>query len=133
MQSVSLRKSVAILGIVICGTLPAMSIAAEPAAAGAVATLPALDEAGAKVFNDQIAPLLVRYCLECHGPGDPHGGLDLSSREKALAGGDSGAAIVAGKPGESLLIERLRDGSMPPEGKTPRPTPTEPLGLRSKR
>jgi hypothetical protein len=34
-----------------------------------------------------------------------------------VAGGDLGPSVVPGKPGESLLFERVRDGEMPP-GKT---------------
>jgi len=31
-------------------------------------------------------------------------------------GGESGSPVVAGKPGESLLLKMVRDGQMPPEG-----------------
>lgn len=125
MKSVSMRIAVATLSALVCGAVTAVSIAAEPRVVDAAATPPSADDADTAAFNDQIAPLLVRCCLECHSPGDPHGGLDLSSRERAIAGGDSGAVLVPGRPGESVLIQRLRDGSMPPEGKTPRPTADE--------
>jgi mono/diheme cytochrome c family protein len=59
--------------------------------------------------------LFARHCVTCHNASDPKAGLDLSQAETALKGGDSGAVIVAGKPGESLLLERVADGSMPPE------------------
>lgn len=47
------------------------------------------------------------------------GGLAVDSREALLAGGDSGPAIVPGKPQASLLIDAVkRTGlEMPPEGK----------------
>jgi len=129
MKSVSMRIAVATLSALFCVIVGKSSMAAEPAvepaAVEAVAARPSVEQSGASAFNEQIAPLLVRCCLECHGPGDPHGGLDLSTREKALAGGDSGAVLITGKPNESLLIERLRDGSMPPEGKEPRPSADE--------
>ena len=35
----------------------------------------------------------------------PKGGLDLTTRARALAGGESGAAIVTAQPDDSLLIE----------------------------
>ena len=41
-------------------------------------------------------------------------GLDLRLRRLLVAGGDSGSAIVPGKPGESYLLERVRGGEMPP-------------------
>src|SRR5437899_661035 len=37
------------------------------------------------------AGLLARNCLECHNGSDKKGGLDLTRRERALAGGESGA------------------------------------------
>ena len=46
------------------------------------------------------------------------GGIALDSRAAALAGGDSGPAVVPGKPDESLLIEAVRrqgDVKMPPD------------------
>jgi hypothetical protein len=79
---------------------------------------PALLRAGEPDFERQIAPLLIRSCLGCHNASDSAGGLDLTERDRALAGGESGqAAIVPGKVDESYLVDRLRDGEMPPEGK----------------
>jgi hypothetical protein len=57
--------------------------------------------------------------MKCHGPQKQRGGLRLDG-PVALQGGDSGAAIVAGKPAESPLLARIasRDAAerMPPEG-----------------
>src|SRR6185312_1752836 len=58
--------------------------------------------------------ILVSRCVSCHGPEKKKGGLDLSRRASALAGGDSGAAIVPGRPTESLLIDKVAEGEMPP-------------------
>ncbi len=61
---------------------------------------------------------MIRNCLGCHNTSDPAGGLDLTDRGRAQAGGESGtAAIAPGKPEESHLLERLQAGEMPPEGK----------------
>src|SRR5262245_12908097 len=70
-------------------------------------------------FDTVVAPLLVRRCLDCHSGQKPKGGLDLGSRRGALRGGESGPAIVPGKPEESLLWEYIEGGKMPP--KTPLP------------
>ena len=75
-----------------------------------------------------VAPLLARRCLDCHSGPDPKGKLDLSRKARALSGGESGAAIVPGKPEDSLLWERVRSDEMPP--KTPLPTSEKTL-LRS--
>ncbi|MCH5374256.1 MAG: DUF1595 domain-containing protein, partial [Planctomycetes bacterium] len=69
-----------------------------------------------RTFATKVAPLIARSCLECHDPTLKKGGLDLSRKESALAGGDSGKVIVPGKVGESLLWERVSSGEMPPEG-----------------
>lgn len=71
-------------------------------------------------FENRIRPLLVEHCLECHGADENkiRGGLWLTSREDLLVGGDSGPAIVPGRPEESLLIHSIQydDFEMPPAG-----------------
>ncbi len=74
-------------------------------------------------FEKRIRPLLVAKCYECHSTKSKKvkGGLLLDSAEGWRAGGDSGEAIVPGKPEESLVIEAVRyknrDMEMPPKGK----------------
>lgn len=66
----------------------------------------------------QIASLLESRCIGCHNAGEQAGGLDLTSRVGALAGGDSGeSAYVASSPDDSLLLQRIAAGEMPPAGK----------------
>ena len=66
-------------------------------------------------------PLLERTCLRCHGEEKQKSGLRLDSREAALKGGESGAALVPGKPADSLLLQLVRhtdaDRPMPPKEK----------------
>jgi hypothetical protein len=52
--------------------------------------------------------------VKCHGGGKLEGGLDLRRDLTMLRGGDSGPALVPGKPGESLLVEKIEAGEMPP-------------------
>jgi hypothetical protein len=71
-------------------------------------------------FESRIRPVLIEHCLECHSNNDNQkGGLSLTSRAGLLRGGESGPAIVPGKPDASLLLEALRYESyeMPPKGK----------------
>jgi hypothetical protein len=63
----------------------------------------------------EVGTILANQCLECHDPDKKKGGLDLSRRAAALAGGESGAVIVPGRPEESLLIEKVSEGEMPPK------------------
>jgi len=81
----------------------------------------AADQNGIDFFEKRVRPLLAERCFECHsGKAEKlQAGLRLDSRESILRGGDSGAAIVPGKPDESLLIRAVRYASveMPPSGK----------------
>ncbi|NBV44252.1 MAG: DUF1553 domain-containing protein [Planctomycetia bacterium] len=83
---------------------------------------PPADEAA--FFATEVAPLLARRCLDCHSAaGEINGGLQLDLRAGWQQGGDSGPAIVAGKPGESLLVRAVRweqnAPEMPPDGRLP--------------
>lgn len=69
-------------------------------------------------FERHIRPLLKVHCLDCHGAtAEVEGGLDLRQRRRMVAGGDSGPAIEPGDSETSLLIERIREGEMPPGDK----------------
>jgi Protein of unknown function (DUF1553)/Protein of unknown function (DUF1549)/Planctomycete cytochrome C len=70
-------------------------------------------------FDATVAPVLARRCLDCHSGADSKGKLDLSNRARALAGGKSGLAIVAGKLDESPLWERVESDEMPPKAPLP--------------
>lgn len=77
--------------------------------------------AGFEFFEGKVRPLLATVCYKCHSAQakELKGGLRLDSREAVLAGGDSGPAIVPGKPDQSLLLNAVRYQSlaMPPDGK----------------
>lgn len=75
-------------------------------------------------YSRDIQPLLAEHCLECHGPDQAKGGLNLTSRDHALKPLKSGAhGIVAGKADASALIERVLshdlEERMPPQEKKP--------------
>ncbi len=104
------RPSVALLlGLLLVG-MPAAATAAEN---------PAEAEAE-RFFESNVRPLLVERCFKCHSETKSKGGLRLDSRAAVLQGGETGAAIVVGKPDESLLVEAVRHQNglaMPPDGK----------------
>lgn len=87
---------------------------------------PATDELEASEihvdFDQSVAPLLSKYCLECHRGPQGEGGLDLSRREAAFQGGESGSAVVPNDLESSLLWQYIDSSIMPPED---RPAPTE--------
>ncbi|MBI1247901.1 DUF1549 domain-containing protein [bacterium] len=72
-------------------------------------------------FAHQIVPLLKQQCGKCHTGNQKEGGFSLNSRESLLKGGESGIAIVAGKPDQGELLTRVTTDDeftrMPPEGK----------------
>ena len=83
----------------------------------------AVDVKRIEFFTKQIAPILKRRCYKCHSheSGRAKGGLVLDSRRGWEQGGSDGAAIVPGKPSESLLMQAVRYESyeMPPDKQLP--------------
>ena len=87
--------------------------AGPPAGATLTRVASRLPDPRAVHFETKIAPLISRHCLECHDSPNRQGGLDLSRRDAALAGGDTGVVITAGKANESLLWEAVESDNMP--------------------
>lgn len=85
------------------------------------AALRADEGAADRLFTDKVKPLLESRCVSCHGTEKQKGGLRLDSREAAVKGGESGPAIVPGKPSDSLLLQAVMhskiDLEMPPKEK----------------
>ena len=70
-------------------------------------------------FARDIKGIMARFCFECHGAKNTESGLDLRTVESMLKGGESGPALVPGKPEKSLLFKMIHKGKMPPEGEMP--------------
>jgi hypothetical protein len=91
----------------------------EGAAASAASAGPAADDRET-FFEIRIRPILAARCAKCHGQSKVNNGLRVDRREWLIRGGDTGPAIVPGRPDQSLLIRALRqsdDLKMPPDGK----------------
>jgi hypothetical protein len=71
-------------------------------------------------YARQVKPLLAARCYTCHGALKQQASLRLDTAASIAKGGDSGAAVSAGKSGQSVLIQRVTtadiDQRMPPEG-----------------
>ena len=71
-------------------------------------------------FQSEIRPILAENCFHCHGPDQKarKSKLRLDTLEGASKGGETGPAIVPGKPEESELVARMfsedEDEQMPP-------------------
>ncbi|MEX0716168.1 MAG: c-type cytochrome domain-containing protein [Planctomycetaceae bacterium] len=88
----------------------ASSTAAPPESASDTRTAaetepPAQDEQRSVSFYRHVRPIIQRHCSGCHQPAKSGGELLLTSFDDLKRGGTQGAAFLAGKPDESLLIE----------------------------
>jgi hypothetical protein len=117
-DSQQIRGGLQIFGLAACLFLTSVSPANDTAA-----TSIAPDQR--EFFEKEVRPLLVKRCFECHDGKVTKGGLSLASAHGWQTGGDSGPAILPGKPDDSLLIRSVRytdeDYQMPPpkKGKLP--------------
>lgn len=71
-------------------------------------------------FERRIAPILTERCAACHNSDKHEGGLDVTSRDSLLKGGDSGPALVPGSLDESWLLDMVSgDEPMMPKDSKP--------------
>ncbi len=98
------------------------------ASAGARGQGSTSDAGGIAFFESKIRPILVEHCYRCHSVKAQaekklKAGLFVDSRMGLIKGGESGPAVVPGKPMEGTLLKALRytdpDLRMPPKGKLP--------------
>jgi WD40 repeat protein len=93
---------------------------------------PAAEQKAATIsFTRQIAPLLIRHCVACHGPKKPEGDFQLHTFARLMKTGASDLpAVVPGNADASYLVELIashdEDVRMPKEGK---PLPSEDIEL----
>lgn len=81
-------------------------------------------------WETDVVPVLARHCHQCHGDEPQEAHLDLRTVSTLLRGGDSGPAVVRGAPHQSLLIDLIQQGQMPPSNAGSRPGPDELALLR---
>ncbi|MCO6046978.1 PSD1 and planctomycete cytochrome C domain-containing protein [Aeoliella sp. ICT_H6.2] len=86
---------------------------------------PADEHSSLEFYEAKIRPILVNRCYECHDGENAEGAanLRLDYRGGWQTGGDSGPAIAADKPEQSLLLRAISyddpDLQMPPRSKMP--------------
>ncbi|MBA4065663.1 MAG: hypothetical protein C0501_18490 [Isosphaera sp.] len=73
----------------------------------------AADAPKVPTFEGDVLPVLNAHCLQCHGGVHQRNGLDLRTLPAVLKGGQSGEAVVPGKPDDSLLWKKLAADEMP--------------------
>jgi hypothetical protein len=67
-----------------------------------------------EVTENDVLPIFQMRCVVCHGKRKQEAGLDLRSQASRLRGGKSGPALIPGKPDQSLLMQKISSGQMPP-------------------
>jgi hypothetical protein len=96
----------------LCLSVLGVFAGAEVRAAGA----PAAAAAG----YAQVHAVFAKHCLACHDAKEAEGELVMTSFEGLMKGGETGAVVVPGKSGESLLVqlvEHQKKPFMPPPKK----------------
>jgi len=79
---------------------------------------------GVPTFKADVMPIFRKHCLPCHAEESYNpSALSLDDHALLMKGGEHGAAVVPGKPEESLLVKKVLDD--PPFG--------ERMPMRSKR
>jgi len=71
-------------------------------------------------WTNRVEPLLDKQCLKCHAGVRQQGNLDLRSLDTILRGGDSGPAVIPGRPNESRILSFIvptAETHMPPDPK----------------
>jgi hypothetical protein len=104
-----------------------LALAAAALCLPSVARAAEQDAQAVEFFENKIRPVLVEHCYKCHSEdaakaGKLKAGLKLDTKAHTLKGGDTGPAVVAGKPADSLLLKSLKyegELQMPPKGKLP--------------
>lgn len=94
------------------------------------ASVSTADDAKPITYDDHIAPIFKRHCLQCHGESKQESGLNLASYAGAIKGSSGGAVVVTGRSSTSRLFKAITAEDpaerMPPEND---PLPKEQLVL----
>ena len=103
---------IALAGVAILGVGFQVAVAKGPHA-GAGATK-------AKVKYEDVQKILTVSCVRCHGAGRPRGGIELTSYETVMKGGENGPVVVAKDLKKSPLYLAISGApgyrQMPPRG-----------------
>ncbi|TWU26732.1 Planctomycete cytochrome C [Novipirellula galeiformis] len=78
-------------------------------------------------FTKHVSPILVGRCGNCHVTGSK-GGFNMGNYQALMKGSKAGAVVFAGDVLNSVLVEVIESGAMPPNGSVP---PQELLTLKT--
>ncbi|HEY3779525.1 MAG TPA: c-type cytochrome domain-containing protein [Fimbriimonadaceae bacterium] len=69
--------------------------------------------AAPKVKFDAVKKVLDAKCISCHNDKRHPGGVDLSSFDSVMKGGQHGVIVIAGKPDKSDLVQYVNGKKTP--------------------
>jgi hypothetical protein len=97
--------------------IPAAHVSVTPALAVSSTEPPAADPSAtpAVSFSRDVLPIIQANCTRCHGDGRHVAGLNLNGYDKIMAYASYGL-VVPGDPANSILVEIISYGMMPPGG-----------------
>jgi len=84
-------------------------------------------------YQEEVAPILQKYCAGCHNADDFEGKFSVESFDAVQKGGEHGAAVLPGDASSSRMIRFITGAAeprMPPEDK-PQPTADEVAVLKT--
>ncbi len=88
--------------------------AAQAAPATAAPTAAQAAPAAGVSYSKDVMPVFEKSCIKCHGgPDGTKGGLNMSTYDDLMKGGEDGAVIVPGNASGSLLVKQIQSGKMP--------------------
>ncbi|HZE96255.1 MAG TPA: c-type cytochrome domain-containing protein, partial [Planctomycetota bacterium] len=72
-----------------------------------------LQDKGAEPSYSKVYEIFAKNCNGCHNPKELKGELDLENHAGLMKGGETGPAVVPGKPAESLLLKLIEQKTKP--------------------
>ena len=96
-------------GILARQAASAVSVSPTSASGGSATT-------GTPSYARDVAPILERACVRCHGEQQADKGLRLDTYHRALAGDSYGAVLIPGKSSLSAIVSVVKYGTMPHDG-----------------
>ena len=91
-----------------CAILLLVLLSLQPASAEPNANPVAQKAKADKVLREQVAPLVKKFCVDCHGE-------QTQEAEVALHRHDSAASLLADAKTWQMAVQMVRSGAMPPE------------------
>lgn len=65
------------------------------------------DEPKPTTYDDHVAAIFKRHCLQCHGDAKQESGLNLANYAAVMKGGSGGAVVVSGRSSGSRLFQAI--------------------------